>query len=579
MNADEKTKGTILVVEDLADNLRLMVNLLTRHGYQVRPAPSGRHALSTIQKKLPDLILLDVVMPEMDGFELCHILKSDEKTENIPVVFLSASDDLEDKMKGFELGGVDYITKPFHEKEVLVRVETHLRIHTLNLKLQAEKARFKSLAEAAFEAILIHKNNTIQNVNPEAVRLFGYKESELIGSDLLSFISSGKKEIALSDKRLPFETEIIAKGNLRKPVEIRTSNLTSDDHEMRVTAIRDLSSQKQIELEKLSLLQENTALKLNMKDRYKFGDIIGRSPAMQMVYELITKASSSAYPVVIFGESGTGKELVAKTIHTLSDRAKGPFVAVNCGAVTESLFEREFFGHRKGAFTDAVKDEPGYLDAANNGILFLDEIGELPLPMQVKLLRVFESGEYTPVGDVDSKKSDLRIIAATNKNLSDLVRKGVFREDFFYRIHVIEIIIPPLRARHEDIRLLVEHILSKHNAQEKLATLPEKLSQMLYHYDWPGNVRELINTIQRYLATDYITLPGHPHTEPAKDSEVSGGLSAAIESLERRMIENALRQTNWHRVKTAELLQIPRRTLYRKMQKYDLDEPQPSETL
>ncbi|MDH3998637.1 MAG: sigma-54-dependent Fis family transcriptional regulator [Desulfuromonadales bacterium] len=570
MPNEQQTQGNILIVDDTPNNLRLLAKMLTDRGYKVRPAPSGARALATTEKEVPDLVLLDVMMPEMNGYEVCRALKAIEKTRDIPIIFLSALNELEDKMKGFEVGGVDYITKPFQEKEVMLRVETHLKIRNLQQELLAETVRFKTLAEAAFEGIVIHADDGIIDVNPEAARLLGCQEAGLIGTDLMQRIPSEIQQQVLSDQKVPFEGHIIGKDNTLVPVEIRTKNLPLNDHQVSVTAIRDLTLQKQTEQEKEQLLQENTVLKMTMQDRYKFGDIIGRSPAMQMVYELISKAATSRYPVVVYGESGTGKELVAKTIHALDVAGDKPYVIVNCGAVTESLFEREFFGHRKGAFTGAVRDEPGYLDAAHKGTLFLDEIGELPLTMQVKLLRVLESGEYTPVGAVASKQADIRVIAATNKDLTNMVRLGKFREDLFYRIQVIEITLPPLRERREDIRLLVEHILAQQGAQDKMAALPEKLRGMLFHYDWPGNVRELVNTIQRYLATDFVTLPGQPQGEAEEKPSLDSGLHDTLDALEKKMIGEALQQTKWRRSETAALLQIPRRSLLRKMQKYDL---------
>ena len=564
-------KANILIVDDTPDNLRLLSGLLMKQGYKVRPAPSGAHALATSTKEIPDLILLDILMPEMDGFEVCRILKADRRTRDIPVIFLSALSEVEDKVRGFESGGVDFITKPFHAKEVLVRVETHLKIAILQQKLRNETARFKTLAEAAFEAILIHSAGIVVDANPAAARLFRCNEAALISANLENLLPPAFFRRAGFDPSMPFEGEVIGRDDIPTPVEFRTRDLPLKDQQVSVTAIRDLTRQKQMEREKEQLRQENSVLKSSMQGRYRFGDIIGRSPAMQMVYELISKAAASDYPVVISGESGTGKELVAKTIHALRSADSEPFITVNCGAVTESLFEREFFGHRKGAFTDAVRDEPGFLDAAHGGSLFLDEIGELPLAMQVKLLRVIESGEYTPVGDVAPRKADILIIAATNKELADLVQKGKFREDLFYRMQVIEIALPPLRERREDIPLLVEHVLAWNEAEDRMADLPEKLRQMLYHYDWPGNVRELTNTIQRYLATDLISLPGRSQKEPEICTTATTGLHDAVESLERAMIQKALEQTQWHRGATARLLKIPRRSLQRKMQKYDLD--------
>jgi transcriptional regulator with PAS, ATPase and Fis domain len=391
-----------------------------------------------------------------------------------------------------------------------------------------------------------------------------------MGADLTNLLPPEFGRRVLSEQASPFEGEVIGWDDSRIPVEFRTKNLPLKNQKVSVTAIRDLTRQKRMEQEREQLRQENSVLRMTMQGRYKFGDIIGRSPAMQMVYELISKAAASKYPVVIYGESGTGKELVAKTIHALRYSNDEPFVTVNCGAVTASLFEREFFGHRKGAFTDAIRDEPGFLDAAHGGILFLDEISELPLAMQVKLLRVIESGEYTPVGDVVAKKAETLMVAATNKDLAELVQKGSFREDLFYRIQVIVITLPPLRERREDISLLVEQILARHDPQARLADLPDKLRQMLYHYEWPGNVRELINTIQRYLATDSVTLPGSPQPQSEESKPEATGLHDAIESLERKMIEAALHQNQWHRGATAKLLKIPRRSLQRKMQKYEL---------
>ncbi len=567
----EHVLGNILIVDDIPDNLRLLSKLLAARGYNVRPAPSGTHALSSAQKDTPDLILLDVVMPEMNGYEVCRILKSQERTKNIPVIFLSALSELEDKMAGFEVGGVDYITKPFHEKEVMLRVETHLKIRNLQQKLLTETARFKTLAEATFEGILIHIGGRVVDVNPEAGRLFHCQESQLIGSKLMDLVPENILQLLLSNTTTPLKGEVMRVDKSRVPVEFRTKEMPLEDQQVGVTAIRDLTLQKRMEQEKKQLLDENIALKLSIQDRYKLGNIIGRSSAMQSVYELITKAAVSTYPVVIYGESGTGKELAARTIHDLRYSNEEPFIIVNCGAVTEALFEREFFGHRKGTFTDAVSDEPGYLDAAHMGTLFLDEVGELPLPMQVKLLRVFESGEFTPVGDVTAKKVDIRIVAATNKDLPELVKVGKFREDLFYRLQVIEITIPPLRERREDIRLLVEYILSQQKASDKITKLPEKLREMLYQHEWPGNIRELKNTLQRYLATDIFTLPGKTHDLTEEDITSSKGLHHALESLEKKIIAEALQQTNWHRGKAAEALQIPRRSLQRKILKYDLN--------
>ncbi len=561
--------GSILVVDDTPENLRLLTRILTNKGYKVRPAPTGTHALTTAAKETPDLVLLDIMMPDASGYEICRQLKAEQKTRDVPVIFLSALNETQDKIEGFAAGGVDYITKPFFEQEVLARVETHLRSHRLQQQLQDEALRFKSLAEAAFEGILIHTDNRVLDLNPAAATLFGRSEPDLVGTSLTQLFPPEIQEQINSGAPLPFEGEIFRPDQSLVPVEIRTGTLSTKDPQTQITAIRDLSLHKKMEQEKNQLLQENLKLKENLGTRFKFGELIGRSVRMQQVYELISKAAASAYPVIITGESGTGKELVAKTIHQAAFSGPEPFVTVNCGAVTESLFEREFFGHRKGAFTDAIRDQPGYLDAAHGGTLFLDEIGDLPLTMQVKLLRVLESGEYTPVGATTVKKATVRVITATNKDMNSLVQQGKFREDLYYRIHVIEIHLPPLRERREDIRLLVEHILARNNASEQIATLPDALREMFSRYDWPGNVRELLNTIQRFLATGSVSLSGGRKVNLVSPKQQQG-LNSAVEALEKQMIAEGLEETGWQRGKTAELLGIPRRSLLRKMNKYQI---------
>ena len=269
--------------------------------------------------------------------------------------------------------------------------------------------------------------------------------------------------------------------------------------------LRDITESKlremTLEQEKKRLQKEILTLKSSMKDRYKFGEIIGKSAVMQEVYEQILKAASSDASIFIYGESGTGKELVARTIHKMSKRRDQHFIPVNCGAIPEPLFESEFFGHRKGAFTGAFRDKQGFFSVAHKGTLFLDELTELTPAMQVKLLRVLDDGEYMPVGETSVRKVDVRIIAATNRNLEDLRKRELIREDFFFRIHVFTLTLPPLRERKDDIPILVDHFLRRYKeSDEPLPTIPAHIMESLYNYDWPGNVREFQNALQRYLS-------------------------------------------------------------------------------
>ncbi|MBI5843118.1 MAG: sigma-54-dependent Fis family transcriptional regulator [Deltaproteobacteria bacterium] len=367
-----------------------------------------------------------------------------------------------------------------------------------------------------------------------------------------------------------------------------------------IITVRDITEAKEKELsmkeEAEQLRRENVNLRSSIKDRYKFGDIIGKSPAMQKVYELVLNAAATSANVIIYGESGTGKELVARAIHLMSSRSKNDFVPVNCAAIPENLLESEFFGHKKGAFTGAHTDKHGFLDLADAGTLFLDEVGELTPVLQVKLLRAIEGGGYTPVGSNATKTSNFRIIAATNRNLMDLCRKGQMREDFFFRIHIIPITIPPLRQRKDDIPLLVEHFLRVYSPDKKFVPLPGQVMEALSNYDWPGNVRELQNVIQRYLTVkrlDFLTpqaLGGHsgrgaepspapsafahnPAANPAysgEDEEGQVGLRDATQSVEKNVIQEALDQNRWNKSRTALALGISRKTLFRKMQQFGL---------
>jgi transcriptional regulator with PAS, ATPase and Fis domain len=301
---------------------------------------------------------------------------------------------------------------------------------------------------------------------------------------------------------------------------------------------------------------------------------------MHVVYETILKAAVSRANVLIYGESGTGKELVAHTIHDLSSRGGKNFVTVNCGAIPDNLIESEFFGYKKGAFTGADSDRSGYLDTADGGTLFMDEVGELDPKMQVKLLRAIEGGGYMPVGGREIKKPDIRIIAATNRDLKECVEKGQVREDFFYRIHIIPIYLPPLRERKEDISLLVYHFLQHDGDDENIPSIPEHIIKSMQNYDWPGNVRELQNAIHRYVTLKEIDFLGISGSDTASSQIIPEDiiiqdnqnlkLRTVIESFEKQYIERLLNDHQWRRTKVSSILGIDRRTLFRKMKSYGI---------
>ena len=326
------------------------------------------------------------------------------------------------------------------------------------------------------------------------------------------------------------------------------------------------------------LQKENLRLRENIQDRYKFGTIIGKSKVMQQVYHLIIRAAATDVNVIIYGESGTGKELVAREIHNLSDRRNRTFLPINCGAIPHQLMESEFFGYHKGAFTGADQNKAGYFAQSDRGTLFLDELGEIDEAMQVKLLRVLEGNGYTPLGAWEPMKPDVRIISATNSNLRPMLDKGTMREDFFYRIHIIPINLPPLRDRLEDIPLLVEHFMTKHSKGGSPHLLSGQDLDKLMRHDWPGNVRELENTIQRFLNLNILEFVETSDdvnniVRPSKIGSKSiqkRSLREATQQFEKEHIMELLEACRWNRTRVAEILGIQRKTLYLKMKQLSI---------
>lgn len=326
------------------------------------------------------------------------------------------------------------------------------------------------------------------------------------------------------------------------------------------------------------LFRENRALRRELSRQYAFSEIVGNSDSLQQIFRLVQKVADTNANILIQGESGTGKELIARAIHLNSGRSSNPFLAVNCGALPESLLESELFGHTKGSFTGAIADKKGLFRSASGGTLFLDEIGEMPQPLQVKLLRALQEHEVTPVGTAKPVKFDARIVAATNKDLEEEVKAGRFREDLFYRLNVIEMSIPALRDRREDVPLLVKHFTAKSAKSQNAAEKPvgrEALSALV-NYDWPGNVRELENAIERafILSGDEIDLESLPakiressaHSYMSRDGEL---FRPTLEEVERRYVVEILRSVGDDKAKAANILGIDLSTLYRKLKRYE----------
>lgn len=483
----------ILLVDDVPANLSVLVSALEPHGYEILAAPNGPAALKVAAKALPDLILLDILMPEMNGLETCRRLKQDEATRDIPVIFLTARCEMESIVDGFRAGGVDYVVKPFQTEEVLSRVATHLRISRLARELR-------------------------------------------------------EKNRALETKT----AELTAEIQRRQEAEV---------------ALRQAGDK----LEAFSDLEAS---------RGNISGLVGASkPLRKIVTEIQRLHPFPNTSVLIAGESGTGKELVARAIHFSSARAKAPFVPVNCVAIPSELAESILFGHVKGAFTGAMADRKGCFELADGGTLFLDEIGDMPIALQVKLLRVLEDGCITPVGQAESRKVDVRVIAATNADLDARITAGSFRQDLFFRLARYTITTPPLRDRIEDVPLLAAHYLkvfATEMAQPAPALSRDALGA-LQAYHFPGNVRELKNIIERALIESggETILPEHLHLmrgEPIPSPVVNESRKNQVTTLplnlaqaEDLLIQRALEETNGNIAEAARLLGVHRTRIYRKL--------------
>ena len=336
---------------------------------------------------------------------------------------------------------------------------------------------------------------------------------------------------------------------------------------------RDLSTEKQ----KVERLHKE------LEQRYNFDRMVGKSSPMQDLYQVLERVCESDATILIQGENGTGKELIARAIHYNSERKDKSFVVVNCGAFNENLLESELFGHVKGSFTGAVKDRKGLFEEADRGTLFLDEIGDTSTAMQVKMLRLLQEGTYTPVGSTQQKRSNVRILAATNKDLAGMVRKDEFREDLYYRLNVINVTVPALRDRREDIPLLIDYFLRRNadKSKEEIKVVSKDCMEKLLNHNWPGNVRELENEIERLcvlsgrekeIAAAFLS-PRIKDTAPDKISgyRVHGKLKDALEDLERQMIEEGLERTRWNKSRLARELGISRAGLIMKVEKYGLE--------
>jgi len=413
------------------------------------------------------------------------------------------------------------------------------------------------------------------------------------GRDALNILQQTSFDILITDLKMPEmdgltlvrkcqtlcpDTSIIiitAYGSLDSAIEALRSGafdyiLKPFDLEDVLLKIRRLVRQKE-------LIRENQALRREIQEKFNFSNIVGQSPQMQQVFRLIEKVAKTTGNVLITGRSGTGKELVARAIHFNSDRNEKPFVPINCGAIVGTLLESEFFGHKKGSFTGAVRDKDGLFKIANEGTLFLDEVGDIPLHLQVKLLRAIEEGEILPVGGTSPVKIDVRIIAATNRKLLEDVENGTFRDDLYYRLNVVEIQLPALSERREDIPLLVEHFIRKYNSElgRSVHNASNETMQYLVNYEWRGGIRELENVIERALILcegDFITPQDLPPNISGVEikPEFPDALKEAVAMFEGGHLLRILKRVDNNKEEAAKILNISLSSLYRKLDELNI---------
>ncbi|MFI5322593.1 MAG: sigma-54-dependent transcriptional regulator [Thermodesulfobacteriota bacterium] len=418
----------------------------------------------------------------------------------------------------------------------------------------------------------------------EAIDKIEEKLFDLAIVDIQMPVLNGIEVLKKFNEKSPDTTVIMITAYASHETAIEAMKLGAYDYITKPFKIDEIKLVIKKALEKKKLERENTRLRKELETQYGFGNIIGRSPSIVKVFELIKRVAEINVNVLITGESGTGKELVARAIHYSGTRHERPFVPVNCGAIPEALMESELFGYKKGAFTGALKDKRGLFEEASGGTIFLDEIGDLPLHLQVKLLRVLEEKKIRPLGGTEAANVDVRVIAATNKKIEEEVGGGRFREDLFYRLNVIKIVLPPLRERRIDVSPLAIHFINKYSLEmgKDIRGISPKALEILENYHYPGNVRELENIIARCVALETSnvirqeTLPqlvtGRDYLDLDTSFASNSSLDTLLGDVEKKMIEKALRTTNGNKTEAARLLGITLRSLRYRLAKHELDD-------
>jgi PAS domain S-box-containing protein len=598
----------ILIVEDeriTAEDLR---DILADLGYTVTASvSSGAEAIAQAEETKPDLALMDIrIRGAMDGAETASVLR---QRFNIPVVYLTAHADSATVSRAKSAEPLGYVAKPFRETELHASIEIALHKHREDLKFQAKERLLADTLRAVAEGVIsIDQSRTITVFNPAAEAWSGWPAEEALGKAIgevfrvvdnatgLPVITALSRVVAdWSLSELPPGILLVARGGERRFISGNLSPIR--DHFGKVSGAVIVFGR---------LGAEVGAATLSAKADVQPGDdasglggfkMIAVSTAMRQALAFARRvAQSEVSTILLEGDSGTGKDVLAQFIHHYGRRSEGPFVALNCAAIPETLLESELFGYEKGAFTDARAPKAGILELASGGTIFLDEIGEMPVVIQAKLLRVIEEQTFRRLGGIKDIQVDVRVVAATNRKLTDAIQEGKFRLDLYYRLNVIQVCLPPLRERKDDIIPLAEHFIRIYNIKFKrnIKGLSHSAAALLLAREWPGNVRELRNVIERGMVleeTDWIQASSlqiaHPGTLPAAaidallDPEpppsqaphprgVEAPFEVSLEETEKNLVKKALEKAAGNQTRAAGLLGVTRDTLRYKMKKFNL---------
>ena len=617
----------LLLIDDEEGIRKLLSMSLRNEGYDVITAENGKSGIELFELEAPSIVLTDIKMPEMDGIDVLRRIK--QINPDTEVIIITGYGDMENAVKSIQLEASDFIAKPINtdtlfkalrRAEAKLKVKQALKNYTFNLEKAAEektaaleKSRkgMKALCDITYNLsekkylveafdLIIERVKDIFSFEEAIPLIFNEAKDEFIKVDGYRCLQAEDKEeiiATINSMRYPMEiAELSAMGygwlktfENYKSLSVVPINRNGDiaggvillASEGNVFSGDDLRffylmlSQVAYDIRRIALNEERLK---GLDDKVEmfsgFGGIIGKDHKMRQIYNLILDIAPTDATVLIQGESGSGKELIAKAVHLHSHRKDKCFVVVNCSAYPHTLLESELFGHEKGAFTGATHKRIGRFELANEGTLFLDEIGEIPLMSQVKLLRFLQFQKFERLGGIETIEMNVRIVAATNKDLNKEVEKGTFREDLYYRLNVIPINIPPLRVRRSDISLLVEYFLQKLNSRgnKKVKGISSEAMSMLMCYSWPGNVRELENTIEHaFILTkdEFIseqTLPLNIRLAVDKEEKIS-----SFQENERRFLTKVLEEYQWNKLQVAKKLNISRSTLYAKLKKYNIN--------